>query len=525
MVQTCLKIAMLAAHGGSNSNVLPLGGGAAVCERLLQAWKDVEGIELTLIVPGPVKTDRNYAGNTKQANPDKKSEPGNNSSKPENSRDIDGTQSHPLDGVPLPKPIGWSERDYAQRGKDSTEADEAKDEENTAQGPASRELVALSEISLLTVIRIPVLKCGESPCKMSTMRYASFCRQFEKAATQKVLELKPDVVLTHDICEGPSFVLLHKAGIPCVPIFHVDVTDFFCRMYLPKMMLHWQPDKAFEMWKKIRKLPFVPDALRLVFDKQAAAVKLCPKLIVPSQGMKDIMLSTYGHSESLEKRIEVIPWGAPVPQFTHAQIEDAIPQINSEFNLHPNDPVLVTLSRISPEKAQNKLLEALSWGEQFGGIPDHLTVLICGEPSFMEGRRFFAKLKAAAADFRKIRVIFPGHVGGLKKAAIMSRATIFISTSRHESYGLTTMEAMSEGTPVIALDTPGARQTIAPQTGIIVSSQEPTALSLWQAIHSVLSNSDYRRILGEHAKRWAERENFIEAAQRILDVIEDAAEP
>ena len=76
--------------------------------------------------------------------------------------------------------------------------------------------------------------------------------------------------------------------------------------------------------------------------------------------MKKILLDTYGNNDNLNSKIEVIPWGAPTPQFSHSEIEDAIPQINSEYNLNPEDPVIVMLSRISPEKAQNKLIEALS---------------------------------------------------------------------------------------------------------------------------------------------------------------------
>ncbi|MBQ7529507.1 glycosyltransferase, partial [bacterium] len=97
----------------------------------------------------------------------------------------------------------------------------------------------------------------------------------------------------------------------------------------------------------------------------------------------------------------------------------------------------------------------------------------------------------------------------------------FVSPSRHESYGLTTMEAMSEGTPAIAIDTPGARQTIQKKTGIIVSRQEPIAPELWKNIYSVLTNKNYNLMLSEEAKKWATRENFANAAEHILRVMEE----
>ncbi|MGM9998875.1 MAG: glycosyltransferase family 4 protein [Candidatus Bruticola sp.] len=458
MVDTNLKIAILAAHGGSDSNTLPLGGGAAICERLLQAWGNVEGLQLLLIVPG-------Y---------------------------------------------------YHQKSKTHTLISQSTVSQHSYS--AEEQSGVLNDI--ITTIQIPLLKEGETPCNLSEFRYANFCRQFEKACTDKILELKPDVVMTHDISEGPNFQLLNEHHIPCIPIFHVDVVDFFCRMYLHE---YWTTQQCVSVWSKIRNLPFIPNILRLVFDKQANAVKFCPKMIVPSQDMKQILINTYGSAEELEKKIEVVPWGAPTPSFTPSEVADGIAHINSEFNLNPEDPVIVMLSRISPEKAQHKLLEALLWGEQMGKIPAHLTVFICGTASFMRGASFMKKLQNLSKELTKTRVIFPGHVGNLRKAAILARATVFVTTSKHESYGLTTMEAMQQGTPAVAIETPGAKQTIKKHTGIIVPRQHYNAQMLWETIHGVLVNPGYRRILSDHAKLWAQQENFIKAAQRLLDIFEDTA--
>ncbi len=454
MADKNLKIAMLAAHGGSDSNKIPLGGGAAICERLLQAWENVDGLQIILIVPG-------Y---------------------------------------------------YKAKNSTATLSSEGSISEFVSTETGQKE-----SASKVTTIQIPLLKENETPCNLSEFRYAKFCRQFEKASTKKLLELKPDIVITHDISEGPNFKQLNKHKILCIPIFHVDVVDFFCRMYLKEYVT---PQKCVNLWEKIRFLPIVPDILRLVFDKQADAVQYCPKLIVPSQGMKQILLDTYGDNDNLSSKIEVIPWGSPTPQFGYSEVEDAIPQINSEYNLNPDDPVIVMLSRISPEKAQNKLLEALSWGEQIGRMPSNLTVFICGTASFMQGPRFMRKLKEVGKNLKRVRLIFPGHIGGLKKAAILSRATVFVTTSKHESYGLTTMEAMQQGTPVVAIETPGAIQTIRPHTGIIVPRQGYTAQKLWHEIYNILINPNYRQILSDHAKLWSKQETFLKAAQKILHIFE-----
>ncbi|MBQ7501164.1 glycosyltransferase family 4 protein [bacterium] len=456
MNQSIFKIAISAAHGGSNSNLIPLGGGAAVCERLLQAWSDLPNLEIDLIAPG-------------------KASPIQNGGLEHREKDAPGYES---------EIISCSSPGHSR--------------------------------ATVRIIRVPVLKEGENPSSLSTLRYAKFCRQFEKASTSVILELKPDIVLTHDISEGPDFRALQAARIPCVPIFHVDVNDFFCRMYLKNYLTAKQGEHWFA---KVRHLPIVPDLLRLVFDKQFYAVKTCPKLIVPSAGMKTILTETYPKFKSLSSRLEVIPWGSPEPDFSEEEISDAKRQINEEFNLSADTPVIVMLSRISPEKAQNKMIDALLWGEQFGEIPHNLTLMICGDASFMQGKKFYKKLKAKAAKLHSARVIFPGHVGGLKKAAILSRADIFVSTSYHESYGLTTMEAMLEGTPAIALDTPGARQTIKPNTGLIIDSAEPNVPQLWKAVYSVLKNPEYKERMSLAASEYAREETFAKAAEHILNLL------
>ena len=140
MADKNLKIAMLAAHGGSDSNKVPLGGGAAICERLLQAWKNVDGLEITLIVPGYYQT---------------------------------------------------------QNSATSALLDESTPEQNSADTEQEE------STSKITIIQIPLLKEGETPCNLSEFRYAKFCRQFEKASTKKLLEISPILPSLTIFLKGP----------------------------------------------------------------------------------------------------------------------------------------------------------------------------------------------------------------------------------------------------------------------------------------------------------------------------------
>ncbi|MEW6282052.1 MAG: hypothetical protein AB1758_25835, partial [Candidatus Eremiobacterota bacterium] len=133
---------------------------------------------------------------------------------------------------------------------------------------------------------------GRHPATLNEWQYARFCRRFERATTDLILaraRRHEVVVLTHDISEGPDFGALARHGVACFPILHVDVVEFFCRMYLRGLV---PPELAVRFHRLLRWLPW-PDLLRLVFDKQADAVDFCPGLVVPSEGMVRVLRQCY----------------------------------------------------------------------------------------------------------------------------------------------------------------------------------------------------------------------------------------
>jgi len=419
-VKAPLRLAMTAAHGGYSSEKIPVGGGAAIYERLSAAWATRRDVELTLLAPGP----------------------------------------------------------------------------SAPPGPRS--------------LRVDVLE-GRTPSSLGTLAYARFCRRFEKTLTQTLIRLAPDAVLVHDIAEAPDFQALRRHGIPCVPILHVDVVDFFCRMYLGG---HIAPPAAEAFMRRLRPWPILPDLLRLVFDKQAAAALSCPHLVVPSQGMAEILHGTY--PDLSPGQVVVVPWGAPQEGPSEASLQAARKEWPRRLAIPPEAPVILTLSRLSPEKGQDLLLEALARGEEQGEIPEGLTLVLCGQAAFMQGPAFLKRLHRLARSLRRVRVLFPGHLGGAEKRVALERANLFVSASRHESYGLTTMEALAAGTPVLALDTPGARQALSPDCGRILTREGHLPDRLWAELRNLLADRERLDVMGAAARLRAAAHPFSQAADRLL---------
>ena len=279
---------------------------------------------------------------------------------------------------------------------------------------------------------------------LSALEYARFCRQFERVTTAAIGQHDPArcVVLTNDISEGPDFAALGARGYRVVAVWHVDVVDYFCRIYLRGRV---DPATA-ARWSRHR---WLPDLLKLVFHKQADCVRHCARLVVPSAPMAAVIGRCYPACPPA--KIAVVPWG---------NLAAAAAGVAEANGAGEDEVVIMTLSRLSPEKGIERLLRALPL------VRGRYRVWICGAPAFMQGRRYAARLRRLAGA----RVEFLGHVTGARKAALLQRADIFVSASRHESYGLTLAEAAAAGCRIVSHGHYGA-------SGQVVDCEQPGALA------------------------------------------------
>jgi glycosyltransferase involved in cell wall biosynthesis len=338
--------------------------------------------------------------------------------------------------------------------------------------------------------------------------YAQFSVAFERAATDEILRHDPaeTAVLANDVSEGPDFAKLAGRGYRIFTIYHVDVVGYISAIYLGGRV---RPDTTVQWYPRLRWA--LPQMARLVWEKQEASVRHSRGVILPSEGMREVMLRCYPWCPA--SRIHVLPWGNwNSPERGEANDVD---DLRREFGVPAEARVLLTLSRISPEKGQDLLLEALLEWERGGDFPERpLWLFVCGEAAFMQGRRFLERLKRLAARLRRTRVVFPGYVTGERKLAFFALADLFVFPSRYESYGLTLLEALAAGLPAVCLDHHGARSVMRAEFGAIVGERE-----LRGAISRLLEDEAGRARMGEAARRYAQGERFEARAAELARVI------
>jgi len=351
---------------------------------------------------------------------------------------------------------------------------------------------------------------GRDLVTFNERQYAAFCNAFREAVTTRILEENPEetAVLVNDISEGPDFARLQQAGFRLVTIYHVDVVAYIAAIYLKDRV---RPATLTRWWERLGGLGgLAPDILKLIFAQQRASLLYSDSVVVPSSGMKRTLLECY--PETPQFRIQVVPWGAP--ELSDPGADD----IRAEFGVPEGAQVLVTLSRISPEKGQDLLLEALLEWERTAPPAKPIWCFICGEPAFMQGQAHMEKLRRLAARLKSIRVVFPGYVMGARKRAFFEAADLYVFPSRHESYGLTLMEALSAGLPAVALDHLGSRDILRPEFGRMISDANPRT-ALWREIAALLANPEERRRMGLRAAAFAAASPFSAAAARLARLL------
>lgn len=361
---------------------------------------------------------------------------------------------------------------------------------------------------------------------LGELDYARFCRDFEEQTTDWILsrsnQYRPSetVVVVNDISEGPTLARLAAAGYKVISIWHVDVVDYFNKLYLRRF---FAPEKLTRLHERLRDMGadwVLPDVLNLVFDKQRETVVHSARMIVPSAAMADTIVRCYGEligEQELSRRLLIVPWGvwSERPGEHDANRAEDLRDYNE---IGPGTFVMLTLSRISPEKGVHLLLEALRIMELNGDFDEvDARLFVCGEPAFMQGQAYMRKVRQAAAKLKKVKVVFPGYLDAASKRAYFSLAHLFVSPSVHESYGLNVVEAMHAGLPVLASDHYGARDTLPPDAGRLVHYPSPRKAPplIAAALRELMKDREKLKKMGEEARRLADAMPFSAAADAV----------
>jgi glycosyltransferase involved in cell wall biosynthesis len=171
------------------------------------------------------------------------------------------------------------------------------------------------------------------------------------------------------------------------------------------------------------------------------------------------------------------------------------------------EPLFLSVGRLVPHKRTELLLDL--WPAVHERIGGRL-VIAGGGP---ELERFSAKVTEG--------VELRGRVSDQEKSRLMGEAWALLHPSMVEGWGLVVMEAAARGTPTIAFDAPGVRDSVvADETGFLAADNEDY-LERWLAVGTDLC---LRERLGEAARSRARRFTWERTAAQMEAVLIEAIE-
>ena len=252
--------------------------------------------------------------------------------------------------------------------------------------------------------------------------------------------------------------------IPCVETYHTFFEDYLHHYLplIPERMAQW--------------------LARTISRRQCNTVN---GVIAPSQPMLDV-LQIYG----VKTPGAVIPTGLLPNSFERADSAS----FRARYGIARNRPLALFVGRVAFEKNIDFLLRMTV--ELRKCQPDVLLV-IAGEGPAAES------LHALRTELGlQQHVKFIGYLDrNTELNACYSAADVFVFASKSETQGLVLLEAMAQGTPVIALAELGTKSVLVEGQGAVIAKENETSFA--DSVNSLLSNEEKRRKLGEAGRSYA----------------------
>lgn len=301
---------------------------------------------------------------------------------------------------------------------------------------------------------------------------------FQRGIRRRLREFRPDVIhLHHPFWMGSlGLFLARRKKVPAIYTYHTRLEHYAHYIPFPgrlfrNVISHWLVERF---------------------------ANKCSAAIVPTAAAKEYMRLI-----GVWRPIFVQPTGIDYETFLTVP-ESRVAALRKELEIG-DEPVLVTASRLSPEKNVAFLIRAVARLKERLDRPFRL--LILGEGA--DRPRLEALIATCGLEDR---VTFAGAVAPEEMAAHYRLGDVFVFASKSETQGMVVVEAMAAGLPVVAVDSSGIDDFVRHGHNGFKTLEDIDAWS--GAVESLLRDAARRAEMG----RWAQA--F--ARQYALDAFADS---
>ena len=235
-------------------------------------------------------------------------------------------------------------------------------------------------------------------------------------------------------------------------------------------------------------LPFIPQFIsrklaRTISRRQCNAVD---GIVSPSKPMLDV-LKQYG----IKTPAEVVATGLDDSSFASVDGE----HFRMSHDIPLTQPMLLFVGRVAHEKNIGFLLEMHV--ELIKKHPDALLV-ITGEGPAEESIKHSIEKLGISNKVRMIGYLDRSH----ELIACYKAADIFVFASKSETQGLVLLEAMAQGTAVVAIAELGTKSILIEGEGVLIAKDDINDFA--DKVSVLLSDAPKRQMIGEKGRQYAQ---------------------
>jgi glycosyltransferase involved in cell wall biosynthesis len=225
-------------------------------------------------------------------------------------------------------------------------------------------------------------------------------------------------------------------------------------------------------------------------------------IIAVSEYTKQILVKHYGISE---QKIRVVYNG--IDEATLPQGSGALPRLRALKAA--GYKLVLFLGRITMQKGPDYFVRVAKRVVS----KDPKVMFILSGSGDMEEQMIDMAARLGISD----KILFTGFVGGAERHEVYVAADLFVMPSISEPFGISTLEAMKLGVPVL----------ISKQSGISEVVKHALKVDFWDVeemankILGLVSHPGVKETLSENAVREAERLTWIDAAKKVDNIIKE----
>lgn len=297
---------------------------------------------------------------------------------------------------------------------------------------------------------------------------------------RRIEALKLDVIHSqHPFSVGrAAAAIAARLDLPLVYTFHTQYEQYAHYVPLNQTLVRWM-------------------ARRLV----TGYAERCDVIVCPAPSIV-ALLRSYG----ISRPVEVVHNGIDLSMFERAQPGT----LRVQWGIGPDAPAALFTGRLAREKNLDFLLEAFR--RAAATVPDAHLVLVGDGADGEHLRRLAGDMDLGG------RVHFAGAVAYDDIPAYYAAADLFVMPSVTEVRPLAILEAMAAGLPVLALDAPGAADTVTSGADGMLAPHDVNGFA--RVLARLLQSPGERCRLGANARNTARRYSITATARRLVEIYE-----